>query len=185
MSRSTCGNTSARYGWSRQLSKRFVRRLASPSWWLSLTWINATCESFLVTHSAHTRRYRSGRPSVTQKTCLASASRSFLGAIVLPTQQCCTTHSLPITKKTTTTTSIRDSWRSCTFCLISQDHSAPSRRCRDRTEYVLLALCVRDGNRNACCAQVSSVRYTSAGVDCMLTSLLLLCQYRYEPAREF
>ena len=88
MSRSTCGNTSARYGWSRQLSKRFVRRLTSPSRWLSLTWINATCESFLVTHSAHTRRYRSGRPSVTQKTCLASASRSFLG-----------THSLPITKK--------------------------------------------------------------------------------------
>ena len=174
MSRSICGNTSTRYGWSRQLSKRFVRRLTSPSSWLSLTWINATCEYFLVTHSAHTRRYRSGRPSVTQKTCLASASRSFLG-----------THSLPITKKTTTTTSIRDSWRSCIFCLISQDHSAPSRRCRDRTEYVLLALCVRDGNRNACSAQVSSVRYTSAGVDCMLTSLLLLCQYRYEPAREF
>ena len=57
MSRGTCGNTSAQYGWSRQLSKRFVRRLASPSWWLSLTWTNATCVYFLVTHSAHTRRY--------------------------------------------------------------------------------------------------------------------------------
>ena len=116
MSRSTCGNMSARYEWSRQLSKRFVRRLASPSWWLSLIWINAICESFLVTHSAHTHRYRSCRPSVTQKTCLASTSRPFLGAIVLPTQQCCTTHSLPITNKKTTTTAIRASCRSCTFC---------------------------------------------------------------------